>query len=439
MLITFVIPGYFYNRLSNSEVDVGGVHVVNRKLFTEQINENMTGKQIPGMMAHSVEFSKIKVKSKEELDILMKIKNCSEVKDSIPKDRPNQPKVNVKPICLLMGYMYDLFEEEDYKLETVKEDLEIILRAIPSYMDIMLTQTMSLAQAFKMQQSPKKITAKNIMTLIQFDQNLMQGGWISKDPYMQLPMMDQVLCGKLKNKLNGMTLFNYCRKSSDERKAIMSEITAGSDKDANMIHQEQEKCIACLPLVKLTMTAEVVGEDEVVVGDILTCKMRVDYYNIDKGQKQGYVHSKHYPYLKKDSWYLIITDDTFTNLAAVEKLEIRDNFYEKEFKERIGRPGKISFTAVLANDSYKGIDQFSKVEIEVQAEAKNRVTMEYSKEDLKAVKEQNMLASALMEEESDTDEDEADDVDEGVELMNKLKAAGLEKAVTPKDVIRAKP
>ena len=111
------------------------------------------------------------------------------------------------------------------------------------------------------------------------------------------------------------------------------------------------------------------------------------------------MHSKHYPYLKRDNWFLIITDETFTNLAAVEKLEIRDNFFEKEFKERTGRPGKISFTAILSNDSYKGLDQFSKVEVNVVAEAKNRVIKEYAKEDIKAIKEQNMLAAALIEEE----------------------------------------
>lgn len=38
-----------------------------------------------------------------------------------------------------------------------------------------------------------------------------------------------------------------------------------------------------------------------------------------------------------------------------------------------------------------------------------------------------MLAQALMEGE-ETDEDEDDEVDENQELMNKLKAAGLEKA-----------
>lgn len=68
------------------------------------------------------------------------------------------------------------------------------------------------------------------------------------------------------------------------------------------------------------MTAFVEGEDEIVVGDILTCKLEVKYINLTPGQKSGYVCSKYYPYLKRDSWYLIITDDKFEGLAAVEKI-----------------------------------------------------------------------------------------------------------------------
>jgi len=111
------------------------------------------------------------------------------------------------------------------------------------------------------------------------------------------------------------------------------------------------------------MSAFVEGEEEIVVGDILTCKLSVKYLNLEKGQKSGYVHSKYYPYLKRDSWYLIITDDKFEGLAAVEKINITEDTFEKEFKERIHRPGEISFTAVLTNDSYKGLDQFSKVKV----------------------------------------------------------------------------
>ena len=86
--------------------------------------------------------------------------------------------------------------------------------------------------------------------------------------------------------------------------------------------------------------------------------------------------------MKRDSWYLIITDETFTGLAAIEKLPVTDNFYEKEFKERIQRPGKISFTAILTNDSYKGLDHFSKVEINVVTHSDKRKTYEYNKEDI---------------------------------------------------------
>jgi len=59
------------------------------------------------------------------------------------------------------------------------------------------------------------------------------------------------------------------------------------------------------------MKAEVEGEEEIVVGDILTCKLTVTYFNLEKGEKSGYVHSQHYPYLKRDNWYLIITDENF--------------------------------------------------------------------------------------------------------------------------------
>ena len=64
--------------------------------------------------------------------------------------------------------------------------------------------------------------------------------------------------------------------STEERKELLPELF-GSDAQANKMFNDQEKCIKSLPLVKLTMEAFVEGEDEIAVGDILTCKLRVDY------------------------------------------------------------------------------------------------------------------------------------------------------------------
>jgi hypothetical protein len=135
------------------------------------------------------------------------------------------------------------------------------------------------------------------------------------------------------------------------------------------------------------------------------------------------VHSKDYPFLKRDNWFLIITDDTFTGLAAVEKIVVTENYFEKEFKERVQRPGKIAFTAILTNDSYKGLDQTKKVDLDVVEKAKNRKQLDYSKEDIKAIKEPSLLQSALDMEEEETDEDE--ELNEEDELRHKLQAVGV--------------
>lgn len=110
----------------------------------------------------------MKPKSKEECALLLKIKQDDNVKECIPKVKDNQKQIQVKPICLLTGYMYNLLTEEDMQVGTIKDDLEKILKTIPSYFDILLTQTMMLAQMFKMGRSPKRITARSILTLIRF-------------------------------------------------------------------------------------------------------------------------------------------------------------------------------------------------------------------------------------------------------------------------------
>lgn len=44
-----------------------------------------------------------------------------------------------------MGFMHQLLTDEELAIESVQKDLEVILRGIPSYIDIMLSQTMMLA------------------------------------------------------------------------------------------------------------------------------------------------------------------------------------------------------------------------------------------------------------------------------------------------------
>jgi hypothetical protein len=126
ILIIIIVPWLFLNQITSNEKDVGGVDVDNRKIFTELINENMLMKHIPGILAHSFEFSTMKVRSKDELEILKRIKEYDQVKEAIPSAKHEEKKgpVQVKPICLIMGYMYNIIEKNDLENEGIAKDLE---------------------------------------------------------------------------------------------------------------------------------------------------------------------------------------------------------------------------------------------------------------------------------------------------------------------------
>jgi len=79
--------------------------------------------------------------------------------------------------------MHGLIKEEDYKIGKLDRDLEYMLKQFPVLIEIMLEQAMELSFRFRQGMSSKPITAKNVLSLIQFSQNLMTGAYIIKDPF----------------------------------------------------------------------------------------------------------------------------------------------------------------------------------------------------------------------------------------------------------------
>ena len=61
ILVIFVVPYWFLSQIQANQKDIGGIEIENRRLFTPLINENMIGKNIPVILAHSSELSKMRV------------------------------------------------------------------------------------------------------------------------------------------------------------------------------------------------------------------------------------------------------------------------------------------------------------------------------------------------------------------------------------------
>lgn len=94
IVVVLVIPYWFYTKLDESQVDVGGIDLETRKIFTDLIDEHIELKRLPGILQFSSEFQSMRVRSSEELKVMKELRDEDKVKQYIPKmTNPNLPEV----------------------------------------------------------------------------------------------------------------------------------------------------------------------------------------------------------------------------------------------------------------------------------------------------------------------------------------------------------
>jgi len=94
-------------------------------------------------------------------------------------------------------------------------------------------------------------------------------------------------------------------------------------------------------------------------------------------------------------------------------------------KQRFGRAGKFAFHCYISNDCYMGFDKEMAIEVEVVKDDPDRVMIEYSKEDVDAVKGPGLVQAMMAGEEDDEDDDDDSSDDNPELLFKKLEDAGL--------------
>ena len=105
-ILLVVIPGLIYfNFMEDTQRDEGGVHLENKKHYGAKLNENMLVKNMPLMLAQSIEMQGMGAKNQEEVALLKKIKENEEIADLLPKTASSKTaKMNLKPLLLLLAH-----------------------------------------------------------------------------------------------------------------------------------------------------------------------------------------------------------------------------------------------------------------------------------------------------------------------------------------------
>jgi len=175
-----------------------------------------------------------------------------------------------------------------------------------------------------------------------------------------------------------------------------------------------EALVRVLPLVTVSATAFTEGEPVSTVTDLVTIRFTIKYDNLKDREFPGFVHSRRYPYLKKQSWWILLTDATKEKTILAHKLTFRStkntegrlkkeeevakeplNEETFEFKQRFAQVGTFRFLATFINDSYAGFEKETLLEFSVVKEDTSRVIEEYSLEDQQAVKGGDLMSQML--------------------------------------------
>jgi translocation protein SEC63 len=189
-ILLVVIPGFLYLNFGDTSIkDEQGVLLENKRIYGSKLNENLLVKNIPAILAQSIEFQSIGARSKEEIALIKKLKDNEDIDELMPKTQSrNMKSLNIKPLVLILGY---LMGDEGVKHPSFKEGLNAILRQGVHHLHMMIELAMQINMDARQGKSVKKLGWKALQSIIEFTQCFVQGLWTSNDPMLQLPGFDQ--------------------------------------------------------------------------------------------------------------------------------------------------------------------------------------------------------------------------------------------------------
>ena len=169
-------------------MDEHGVLIENKRGYGAKLNENLLVKNVPTILAQSMEFQSIGAKNKGEIELLKKLKQNELIDDLLPKVQSRRTQdMNMKPLLLILGH---IMRDENVRNPAFSDGLSKILKQGVSHLSMMIETALEINAMNRQGVTSKKLGFKTIESIINFSQYFIQGLWSSNDPMMQLPHMD---------------------------------------------------------------------------------------------------------------------------------------------------------------------------------------------------------------------------------------------------------
>jgi len=255
-----------------------------------------------------------------------------------------------------------------------------------------------------------KEAMKTAMNCIRFGQFVTQACWTKDNTLMQLPHFTQK---ELKHALDGKknaakTIDKYIH-VPDEEKRGLKEMTAEQREDVF-------KCCKLIPNISVE-TKTYVDDDEddkIYEGDLMTVQVKITRNNLEDGEEAELVHAPHFPFPKKEAWWIILATKDDGKIISLEKVADPSKVFTHDIKFLAPGQGTYNFDLHVLSDSYVGIDQKAEVQV-TTLDASDLPEYKVHPDDAELDNEPTLfeeMLNANIEEDSDSDDDDSDDEEE---------------------------
>lgn len=290
--------------------------------------------------------------------------------DLLPKKlNKNVRQTNLKPLALMLAHMFNLPEKNS---PLWAEDFEYLRRMTPQMLVLLSQVVQEVQQMYMRGQTQKRMPSKILEVVQLFSQHFVQGMWEKDDPLSQIPQFTPELIKKFKkvakeHQLPNTSIDTFCRLTPQKRKDL--------DVFSPAELAEVEKVVKIMPVIDCEVDVFTEGEKEMTQTDAITIRLKLTLRNFGEKEFPGYVHSPNYPYLKKPSFWVIISDVQKDRTIMAYKVVFRSQKQEEirlkkrkdidqeplnyeviEFRQRFNVVNKFSFVATFVSDSYVGFD-----------------------------------------------------------------------------------
>lgn len=389
-LIPYLVWTYYSNSSKFGEKDV---MYDTYSWYHHALSENSTTKSLPEALAGSAEFRKRNIpRSPEDKDGISKM--MVSVRSNMQKPKYNHP-VCVKGNVLVHAH---LLRQADRLSPEQKEDLRYMLRLSTSLIDAMISVC------------KHQDWMQTAMNCIEFGQYMTQAMWVKDSPLLQLPHFgDEEVKHCLKGK-KPITSVQDFRELPDDQKKGMAEMTATQKQDVL-------DYLKIFPdyTVETKVFVDDDEDDKIYENDLCTLQVIITRNNLEKGEKVGPVHAPHFPFPKKEAFWIILGQVKAGKIISIEKVGNPYRKIEHRIKFLAPPQGTYVFDLFVKSNAYVGCDYTTKIEMESldnSALPEYKIHPDDAELDNEPTLWEEILNANVEQDSDDEDEDEADSDDD---------------------------